>query len=146
MGVALQDVSSSHRSAIRRQVRNHEYEVIRKADELRQKDEIRRGTWHDGRLDCVAGNGIMSELGIGDELFGERDGVGPLPFSNLGLDREEREETLRRERTTEDGEAVACLPIVVIRNYSTRVGSNREELLSVLAQWAAMLAENQVGH
>lgn len=145
MGVALQGVSSLHRSAIRRQARNHEYEAIRQADELRQKDEIRRGTWHDGRLDCVAGNGIMSELGIGDELFDERDATGPMRYNDFGLHHERQEETLRRERTVEDGESVASLPIVVMRNYSTKVGSGREELLDVLAQWAAMLAENQVG-
>jgi RNA12 protein len=144
VGVALQGVSSLHRSAIRRQTRNHEDEVTRQADELRHKDEIRRGIWHDGRLDCVAGNGIMSELGIGDELFGERDGVGLMPFNDLGLNQEKQEETLRREPTTEDGEAAFSLPIVVIKNYSAKVGSSREELLDVLAQWAAMLAENQV--
>lgn len=146
VGVALQGVSSLHRSAIRRQARNHEYEAIRQADELRQKDEIRRGTWHDGRLDCVAGNGIMSELGIGDELFDERDATGPMRYNDFGLHHERQEETLRRERTVEDGESVASLPIVVMRNYSTKVGSGREELLDVLAQWAAMLAENQIAH
>ena len=144
VGFALQGVSSSHRAAIRRQVRNHEYGALRQADELRRKDEIKKGTWHDGRLDCVAGNGIMSELGVGDELFGEKDGIGSIPVIDVVLDRERQEVTNGRERTSEDGEAVTSLPVVVIKNYSTKVGSN-EELLSVLAQWAAMLAENRVG-
>ena len=138
-GIALQSVSSSHRSAIRRQARNRECEANRQADELRQKDEIKRGIWHDGRLDCVAGNGIISELGVGDELFGE---MGSMPFIDVGLHRE-TQETIGRERASENGD-MASLPIVVIRNYSTKVGSN-EELLGVLAHWAAMLAENQVG-
>jgi len=35
---------------------------------------------------------------------------------------------------------------VVIRNYASKGGVNREELLGVLASWAATLAENQVAH
>jgi hypothetical protein len=119
--------------------------VIRQADELRRKDEIRRGTWHDGRLDCVAGNGIMSELGVGDELFGEKDGVEPLYCSDLSLKQKKQEGVPGKGRAAEDAEAVASLPIVVIRNYSVKLGSSREELLGVLAEWATTLIENQVG-
>jgi hypothetical protein len=111
--------------------------MSRQADELRKKNELRMGIWHDGRLDCVAGNGIMSELGIGDELFGERDMVGPLLVDVRGPDKEKQGVPLIAP--------VASLPIVVIKNYSTKIGSSREELLGVLAHWAAMLAENQVG-
>lgn len=144
MGVALQGVISSHHSAIRRQIRDFECETTRQVDELRKKFELRMGTWHDGRLDCVAGNGIMSELGIGDELFGERDVAGSLPVNVRSSDKEKQGVTFAKERMTADV-AVASLPIVVIKNYSTKIGSSREELLGVLAQWAATLAENQVG-
>jgi hypothetical protein len=119
--------------------------VVRETDELRQKDEIRRGTWHDGRLDCVAGNGIMSELGIGDELFGDKDGVEPLHCSDRSPKQKVQDGVHRKRRAAEDVEAVASLPIVVIRNFSVKLGSSREGLLVVLAEWAATLIENQVG-
>ena len=101
------------------------------------------GTWHDGRLDCVAGNGIMSELGVGDELFSEGDG---LPLLHMEEHPEEDgREFARKRRTKEEMEAVGALPVVVIRNYAARVGSSRDEqILTVLARWAAMLAEKQV--
>ncbi|KAJ6470268.1 hypothetical protein C8R47DRAFT_1298951 [Mycena vitilis] len=38
-------------------------------------EKIRRGVFHDGRIDCVAGNGVMSELGIGDERMDEDEDV-----------------------------------------------------------------------
>ncbi|KAF8078176.1 RNA12 protein-domain-containing protein [Lyophyllum atratum] len=132
VGTALSGVSSSHRAAIKRQIKNRERKEMEKEAEERRRDQIRRGIWHDGRLDVVAGNGIMSELGVGDELLTDDDGTGPI---HLGS----------RERKKEI-EAVGALPIVVIRNYAAKIGSNREELLTVLAQWAAMLTENQVAH
>jgi hypothetical protein len=89
----------------------------------------------------VAGNGVMSELGIGDELIGDDDAVA---HDVSGKSPEYAEETDRKQKIKEDLEAVGSLPIVVIRNYAAKIGSSREELLEVLAQWAAMLAENQV--
>jgi hypothetical protein len=41
-------------------------ELIR-SDEDGSLQSIRQGRWHDGRLDAVAGNGAMSELGVGIE-------------------------------------------------------------------------------
>lgn len=43
-----------------------------------------------------------------------------------------------------DIQAVEALPIVVIRNFAGKAGSNREDLLNGLAQWVSKLAENQV--
>lgn len=85
----------------------------------------------------------MSELGIGDELMGDDDVVDVIT-SNTSDKAEHVEETDRKRKIKEDLEAVGSLPIVMIRNYAAKVGSSREELLEVLAQWAAMLAENQV--
>lgn len=116
---------------------------MEKEDRERIQAKIARGTWHDGRLDCVAGNGIISELGIGDEPMLVSDESNTLSVENaeekLGF-----EEVTRKQSAQDEIEAVDSLPIVVIRNYSVRVGSNGEELLTVLAQWAATLAENRV--
>lgn len=94
----------------------------------------------------------MSELGVGDEAFSDED-------SDVQLDREDRwfmmeelkkekeveDELMRKERTAEEVEAVAALPVVVIKNYGARSSIYREELQQVLCQWAATLIENKVG-
>ena len=49
----------------------------------------------------------------------------------------------RQERANAVAEDVKALPVVVIKNFGTR-GSQHEEVLTVLAEWAAGLVENQV--
>ncbi|KAG6879038.1 hypothetical protein C0992_005663 [Termitomyces sp. T32_za158] len=143
VGTALKGVSSSLRAATKHQLHKLDREKLEKEANERIRAKIERGIWHDGRLDCVAGNGIISELGIGDEPMFVDDESNTLSAENaeekLGF-----EETARKNIAWEEMDAVSSLPIVVIRNFSVRVGSNREELLTVLAQWAATLAENKV--
>lgn len=161
VGTALKGVSASHRADIQRRLQEREREEAREREDEWRRERIKEGIWHDGRLDCVAGNGVMSELGIGDEMFGEDDvDVTKGEAGMTGVEREnerakklEKEKELEEKATAEsakkqralDVEAVGSLPVVVIRNYAVQSGSAREELLSVLAQWAATLAENQVG-
>ncbi|TFK42802.1 RNA12 protein-domain-containing protein [Crucibulum laeve] len=150
VATALKGVSSAHRAETQRQIRQHEQSDTIRADEERKREQLKRGTWHDGRLDCVAGNGIMSELGIGDEVIDNGEVIIASATQEEQWEKEERErqekEAGRRQKTKEDMEAVNSLPIVVIRNFAAKVGGNKEELLTVLAQWAAMLAENQIAH
>lgn len=134
---ALKGVTSSHRAAIERQIKNDEQREVSRIQAERRRNQIRQGIWHDGRLDCVAGNGIMSELGVGDERFDEADAV-----SFTAKEHSENEEKAGKYQQRFD--TVNALPIVIIRNYTTKIGSDREELLTVLAQWAASLAEKQV--
>lgn len=143
VGTALKGVGASHRADIKRKIKNKENKLVEKEIEARKLDQIRRGTWHDGRLDCVAGNGIMSELGIGDELIGDYDGMALIRVEDRP-EKEDAEELTRKQRTQEELEAVSAMPVVIIRNYGTKIGSRRDEFLTVLAQWAAMLSENQV--
>lgn len=145
---ALQGVSSAHQTEIQRQVKHIEQEKARKVDEERKAERIRRGIWHDGRLDCVAGNGVMSELGIGDEIMREWE-MDPesVPMA-LEEEHDEKveakeEKVVKKQRNAVDAAAVEALPIVVIRNFAEG-GSGREDTLNVLAQWAANLEENQV--
>lgn len=44
-----------------------------------EREAIRNGTWHDGRLDCIAGNGVMSELGFGQEPMTRKDARRDVP-------------------------------------------------------------------
>jgi len=48
-------------------------------------EKAEQGFHHDGRIDAVAGTGIISELGMGDEKFGPNDvnGNGKKTASNL---------------------------------------------------------------
>ena len=124
---------------------HHEKEVedeAKRQESLQQQQErlkkIQRGEWHDGRLDCIAGNGIMSELGIGDEKFGSDDGDVGVEEA-VSLDPEIKEE----RKPDGDLEDVKGLPVVVIRGFEDKVGS-KSELLDVIAQWATGLVDNKV--
>jgi RNA12 protein len=77
VGKGLQGVSSSHRASITRQVERVKREENEKVEEGWRRERVRRGLWHDGRLDCVAGNGIMCKLGIGDEMMLDTDAGWP---------------------------------------------------------------------
>ncbi|KIM49011.1 hypothetical protein M413DRAFT_438171 [Hebeloma cylindrosporum] len=145
---ALRGVSSSHRAFIQRQIRYKVHLESIRVQEAHKRQAILNGTWHDGRLDCIAGNGVMSELGVGDELFDPDDGVHVGSETQTSqMEQEEQEKATRRQKTLEDLEAINALPIVVIRNFASSVGkTTREEVLEVLAQWAATLAENHIAH
>lgn len=138
----LKGVSDSHRAHSRRKIDAERRREAILAQERILSDKITEGTWHDGRLDCVAGNGVMSELGIGDELM---DSSSDASIAQQGSTPEDAEKQGKREAESQvDIDGVKALPIVVIRNYSSKIGATREELLNILANWAASLVEGQV--
>lgn len=151
----LKGVSSSHRAAIQRQIKKEHLREAQKAEEAWRLEHIRRGTWHDGRLDCVAGNGVMSELGIGDEPMldidmeapraGDSADIEEVGMRKLTREREAGEERERKQRSVEDMQAVRSLPIVVIKNFAAK-GTSHEELLAALSHWAATLTDTQIAH
>ncbi|PIL23760.1 hypothetical protein GSI_13510 [Ganoderma sinense ZZ0214-1] len=115
------------------------------------QEKILKGVWHDGRVDAVSGNGVMSELGVGVEPFGDSDADHP----DIGDDEKSGSSTVaedlkQRQKRFEDVEAVSSMPVVVIKNFEAKGpgGVRKEELLNVLAQWAATLADNkfQIAH
>ncbi|KAI0807276.1 exonuclease [Fomes fomentarius] len=122
------------------------------------RERIQEGLWHDGRIDVVCGNGVMSELGVGIERFSEADAdPRPCPSNHDASDNFNEKNTdskpnkvddaRPKQQRSEDVEAVESMPVVVIKNFETKGGGQRkEELLDVLAHWAASLAENQVAH
>ncbi|KAG2158089.1 RNA12 protein-domain-containing protein [Suillus bovinus] len=153
-GTALKKVNHFLRTSAQRAVKAAQEAEARQAEEARTRARIRAGTWHDPRLDCIAGNGIISELGVGDELLEGDDGgfVGldamkeDVVNSNGGWEKTSEELTRQQRRHGEDAQAVHTLPIVVIKNYAARGRVYKEELLGVLAHWAASLVENQIAH
>jgi hypothetical protein len=52
----------------------------------------------------------------------------------------------RRRTASVDAQTVQALPILIIRGFAARSGANKnaQEVLDVIARWAAALAENQV--
>ena len=127
----------------------HEYSVKQVDDEAKRQeslqqqrerlDQIKRGEWHDGRLDVVAGNGIMSELGIGDEKFGPDD----ADANAGGTDVLDIVANDREAKSNGNLDTMGSLPVVVIRGFEDRVGG-KSELLDVVAQWATSLVDNKV--
>lgn len=151
VGSALMNVNRSLRKATKHEFKIQREAEARKIEEARRTERIRQGTWHDGRLDCVAGNGIMSELGVGDEDFsaeyskiGLDEGNEAFMMEELKKEKEVENELIRKERSAEEIEAIATLPVVVIKNYGARGNVYREELQKVISQWAATLVENKV--
>jgi hypothetical protein len=147
---ALSSVSSAHRSRLQRQIKTEEINKTKQVNEEIKRERIKRGIWHDGRLDCVAGNGVMSELGFGDEMMRDDDSdvvVGGVKGDAMHEEKEnsQEREKERKQRSVQDMQALGSLPIVVVRNYASKGGANKQELLTVLAGWAATLVENQVG-
>ncbi|KDQ13211.1 hypothetical protein BOTBODRAFT_188730 [Botryobasidium botryosum FD-172 SS1] len=121
---------------------------------------IRRGLYHDGRIDCVAGSGVMCELGFGDEALREEDAdADPVWEAEDVLGLEHRSEKMEGHDESEheagaekrpldilvDHSDIAALPIVIIKNYSRR-GAERVDVLAILSDWAAGLAQDKVAH
>ena len=134
VGRSLSNVHTYHEKEIQNELRRRE--SVRQQQEKLKK--IQRGEWHDGRLDCVAGNGIMSELGVGDERFGSDD-ADPVDIGAGPLDPEPEDEN----KSGDDIDAIKGLPVVVIRGFEDKVGGG-SELLDVVAQWATSLVDNRV--
>ena len=135
---------------------------------------IRRGGWHDGRLDCVAGNGVMSELGYGIEPLNEKDlggtrtisspSTSTVPISSSSDTAGPSSSAASNEPGHEghhhingvctvgatatdidaEAEAIRTLPIVVLKNFAQK--SARGDLWNVLSEWGAGLIENKVAH
>lgn len=139
------------------------------SEKLRRLDLIKRGAWHDGRLDCVAGNGVMSELGLGEEPTLDSDLYSlptspPLMDDNAPIDGEAvpptaeslsaivlpQQDTTKPKSTDTDldvddeAEFIRTLPIIVLQNYAQKAGKG--DVWNVLAEWGTSLVENRIAH
>ena len=141
VATALKNVSESHQHHLAKEMKRREQEQAR--DEY-MTESLKRGFWHDGRLDCVAGNGVMSELGLGDERVTFDDGSVDIVV-DMGKSEEHQESSKEKRGAAQDVHITDSLPIVVIRNFSALQGATRDDILDTMAQWAANLADNQVG-
>ncbi|KAK4056076.1 mitochondrial escape protein 2 [Microbotryomycetes sp. JL221] len=145
---SILEVCSSSLTKIAKEVRikasiNHQaVERARKNQATRQKvvQQIQNQGVKDGRIDAVAGNGAMSELGLGIER--------PSDDSPAVIVGPRSKATVRQlaSGSTDIVESVPALPIVVLRGFATKGESKHEVLWQSLSEWAATLVENQVAH
>lgn len=95
----------------------------------------------DARLDVVAGTGPITELGGGAEkATGDEAAVVVGPSSASAV------KALTEAIIPEASEESAQLPIIVFKSYAAKGTSKQDLLWDVLAEWAAVLVENQVAH
>lgn len=219
VGNALKGVSARHKEIektkeLARSFTEHTETATKEAFE-----KVQQVAHHDGPIDALAGTGVISEPGVGDERMTEKDqngkqGVPPTvekavtktqevvkpgneviykrmgtksedktskpgwtgnPVNavqgvvkevvkdtkqgaeklltatkdQLGILLEEGEgspllKSMYKERTQID-EEIQALPVVVIKNYSTK-STFTDELVTVLAEWAAGLADAGLAH
>ena len=148
VGRGLARGNASNKLLRERRAKQAEQEVIKAREAEALRERIQEGLWHDGRIDAVCGNGVMSELGVGVERFTEADADSFPRSESDALEREKEsgmDEAPQKPQRSEDLQAVESMPVVIIKNFESKGGGQRkEELLNVLAQWAASLAENQV--
>ncbi|KAF8589948.1 exonuclease [Ramaria rubella] len=145
----LRRVSSSRRKEAGRNITRAQNEEKLFLAGVQRRERIRRGVWHDGRVDCVAGNGVMSELGVGIERFGEDDE--DTEFQGKDEDtviptKPELNEKMRREREYRSAQDVGVLPVVVIKNFNSNAKPGKEEIVNALAEWAADLVADHIAH
>lgn len=121
--------------------------------------QLRTEGVRDGRLDAVAGNGVVAELGGGIEgpAAGVERDVGPDvkveivgPTSSMVVKEAARVTAIAESAASSEdsaataGTAVERLPVVVIKGFAAKGEAKQEVLWDVLSEWAAVLVENQV--
>lgn len=104
----------------------------------------------DGRLDTVAGTGVVAELGGGIEgpaAGAEKEASTDTRVEIVGPKSSAFVRAAASEHAT-DGEQPAVtferLPVVIIKGFATKGDAMQEKLWDVLSEWAAVLVENQV--
>lgn len=147
-------MSTNARKQHAKEQQNAKVQAELQAEKSHRRELIIRGGWHDGRLDCVSGNGIMSELGLGDEppAEGNLSPVVPLiddtaPIKGEGappLASQLPPVVDKVKPVDEESEFIRTLPIVVLKNFAQK--SAKGDLWTVLSEWAAGLVENRVAH
>ncbi|WRT67442.1 uncharacterized protein IL334_004413 [Kwoniella shivajii] len=169
VGGALKDVSTHAQQEHKQEVQHLKDDADIAIERERQKRLIARGGWHDGRLDCIAGNGVMAELGVGDEPYFEgdldlappplMDDIAPikgeavpptsasLPMPQKASVEEAAAKAAQAAATADldaESEEIKSLPIVVLKNFAQKTAKG--DLWAVLSEWGASLVENKVAH
>lgn len=161
VGTSLKEISEHDRDERLKGIRQVQERVEAERVEEERKRLITRGGWHDGRLDCIAGNGVMSELGFGIEELGENDlsavATTAIPIGTQGdgspEEMEGKSSTLPPLPVTpglasevdQERDYVQSLPILILDNF-TQDTTGKTDLWPVLSDWGASLIENKIAH
>ncbi|CED82195.1 Mitochondrial escape protein 2 [Phaffia rhodozyma] len=149
-------------------VKRKELCALRESERTELAERLKRIGWHDGRLDDLAGNGIMSELGYGierllptdvpteeDALFLSLSTVGsttlgsplgqalPSSLSSPTAVAMEAQKEKDRIQLESENDSINSLPVVVLKNFASK-GDRKPELWSTIAEWSASLVENRI--
>lgn len=144
VGASLKDISDHNREERVKAVEHQKERAERKREEAERSRLIALGAWHDGRIDCVAGNGIMSELGFGVEDISERDTEEQVSMAaTSALVPTAVTTPMTPSEVDQERDFVQSLPILILDNF-TQKAAGKTELWSVLAEWGANLVENKV--
>ncbi|WWC69163.1 uncharacterized protein I206_103099 [Kwoniella pini CBS 10737] len=169
VGGALKDVSTHAQQEHQQEAQHLKDDAANAIERERRRRLIARGGWHDGRMDCLAGNGVMSELGVGDEpyLEGDLDTAPPplmddiapingeavpptsasLPIPQVASPEEIAARAAQQAANADldaESEEIKSLPIVVLKNFAQKTAKG--DLWTVLSEWGASLVENKVAH
>ena len=157
VGSALKNVSLHTRDEQAKAVQAKAEAKEAERHRRKRREAIIRGGWHDGRLDCVAGNGVMSELGYGEEPITEDDMDPPKTYTTVNVNgtptlaanadlASTADEPVPAKASAADLDAerdfIKSLPIVVLQNFASK--TSKGDLWNVMAEWGASLVENQV--
>ena len=158
VGTALKDISMSERKQRDAEEQERTQAAEREQERRHRQELIRRGGWHDGRLDAIAGNGVMSELGFGmEELTGDdlsaSTAIAGVDVAGLEVPSDAKIQDMKMEpikrdsaaETDKELEFIDSLPILVLDNFVQKA-STKTELWNVLAEWGASLVENKIAH
>lgn len=145
MGSGLKGASLHESQRSKRKIKQAEEMERRRTDNIRRYALMQLGTWHDGRLDCVSGNGVMCELGIGDEFMRPEDyDVDLSALTDFDLTNSSEVKSAAKQKSPTELQSLRSLPIVIIKNFATKRG--KDSVIEVLSKWAATLANNKIAH
>ncbi|KAI5900140.1 uncharacterized protein SCHCODRAFT_02607113 [Schizophyllum commune H4-8] len=144
----LRDILSTVTVSLKRANESHRNEMLKEAKRQEARQARTKGfsaLW--SRVTGLVGGGSTEPAGPGNSAKDEHQHDYPeheKPAQEKS-NHELKDEMARKVKGTQDAEALQSLPTVVIRNYAGS-GSNKEELLEVLAQWGTSLVENKIAH
>ncbi|GHJ88128.1 hypothetical protein NliqN6_4530 [Naganishia liquefaciens] len=159
VGTALKDISMSERKQRDAEELERTQAAEREQERRHRQEMIRRGGWHDGRLDAIAGNGVMSELGFGMEELTANDlsastAIPGVDVAGLEVPSDANIQDMKvshdikrtsAAETDKELEFIDSLPVLVLDNFVQKA-STKTELWNVLAEWGASLVENKIAH
>lgn len=165
VATALKDASENTRKDQQDEIEHKEAVLAAEKAERARTELIRRGGWHDGRLDDIAGNGLISELGFGIEEITINDYSGPTiaqsklaPIGPLGSPDgasaivQTGKEPVKisppnatRPAVDVERDYIQSLPVLVLNNFTYK-SAVKTEIWTVLAEFAAGLIENKIAH